>query len=95
MLFEQANRESGSMIFQAHNSGYQLEQLLEQYAKKKRIGIMHRGKMIDFHGLQVREVEENMSFILGYSKRKNKRCRVTIITGSGNHSYSYYCFINV
>ena len=29
LMFEQANRESGSMIFQAHNSGYQLEQLLE------------------------------------------------------------------
>lgn len=41
---------------------------------------------IDFHGLQVREVESYMDKILEIGRRRKSRTRVTIITGSGNHS---------
>lgn len=49
----------------------------------------NRGHSVDFHGLQVKEVDQYMNRIFSYLGKKKGRKRVTIITGSGNHSRNF------
>ena len=72
------------MIFQQHNGANSLEYLISKFGIPKIVTCS--GMNIDFHGLQVREVERYMDKILEIGRRRKSRTRVTIITGSGNHS---------
>lgn len=65
------------MIFATRNHGCSIETLLE------------RGEKIDFHGSQVKEVAEYMNRIFEYLRKRGGKRRVTIITGSGNHSHNF------
>lgn len=49
--------------------------------------VMGRGIPIDFHGLQVAEVAQYMDRIMSCAHSLPNKVRITIITGSGNHSY--------
>ena len=49
--------------------------------------VMDRGVPIDFHGLQVAEVAQYMDRILSFARSLPNKVRITIVTGSGNHSY--------
>lgn len=84
-LYSQANRETGDLIFKAHNKE-SLERMIEQLSLD--MSMIRSGHSIDFHGLQVKEAEEYMKLIFSYIDRCKKRYRVSIITGSGNHSYA-------
>ena len=73
-MYTQENANSAHAIFAAHNSDNRIETLLAH------------GQPVDFHGLQVREVEKYMNQVLQYLRRYPVRKRATIITGQGNHS---------
>ena len=45
------------------------------------------GMRIDFHGLQVNEVVHYMDQIFKIARQSPSRKRITIVTGSGMHSY--------
>lgn len=90
-LYDEINKETGSQIFKAHNNR-SLEYLIEKY--KLNQDDHDSGEPIDFHGLQVQEVDQYMNRIISYIKRSGKRYRVSVITGSGNHSFRLLkCFI--
>ena len=76
-MYQTKNREPASMIFATRNHGCSIEMLLE------------RGEKIDFHGSQVKEVAEYMSRIFAYLGKRGGKRRVTIVTGSGNHSHNF------
>lgn len=50
--------------------------------------VMSRGLPIDFHGLQVAEVAQYLERIISYARSLPNKVRITIVTGSGNHSYA-------
>ena len=77
-------------------SKHTIDSLLRQWLRSKdweKSSIS--GQPIDFHGLQVREVDEYMKLIMNYINQTKKRYRVTIITGSGNHSYDIMQSVNL
>lgn len=81
------NRESGAQIFEAHNGENTVEALVKKWGWDEIV--MGRGVPIDFHGLQVAEVEQYMNRIISFARSLPNKVRITIITGSGNHSYAF------
>ena len=73
-MYTQEKAHTANTIFAVHNDSNRLETLLKY------------GQPVDFHGLQVREVESYMNQILQYLRKLPERKRATIITGQGNHS---------
>lgn len=72
--YQHQNELSANTIFAIHNQSSKLEDLLAN------------GQPVDFHGLQVREVEQYMNRIFRYRRSFSGKKKVTIITGRGNHS---------
>ena len=56
--------------------------------------LWYSGRAIDFHGLQVHEVDDYMNRIISYVRKTGKRYRIVVITGSGNHSYFIFKEMN-